>query len=370
MESNIYRQKIDRLIDSNNLIQKFIFLHKLAECSLKSTFISPEAKANISLIISKFPLPLETPGNYTPDQLEVIDDDSDYFKSNDIDYYNINKYLRKIGILYDEKSGDSSESEIAILNLRENILLLDNDIKGSDFRGNFSFNTLLNVGVDPYSPIYRKESTELEKIYEAIQIIKLSIDLKSLDTENQINEKGLKDEFAEGEYVYQLRRSLSEEELKQVPFFIEKRIYGDYLWVDHSEIITRLPLTPFQSKIFEAIPKKIPDIVYIKMALSVLSDVDKFLFIKEIESYTKRLIVDKSNLDFSEVYKIGEYVDHFLSERYLYRSSYFFGSLDLFDIGKLFQDYILENGLTELITKSAGVEAKELMVEIKRLFSN
>jgi hypothetical protein len=149
--------------------------------------------------------------------------------------------------------------------------------------------------------------------------------------------------FDKGEYVYQLRSAISDELLKQIPNFIEKRTGGAY-----GEIVTELPLTPTQCKIFEAIPLKIPDnIVYVKMALSVLDDTDKTIFIKELEDKAKTL----------NVIEVGTYVDTFLSQ-YSVSTIYFFGNMDVYDIGNIFQNYALKKDISKLVSTSLENAAK------------
>lgn len=149
--------------------------------------------------------------------------------------------------------------------------------------------------------------------------------------------------FDKGEYVYQLRSAISDELLKQIPNLIEKRTGGAY-----GEIVTELPLTPTQCKIFEAIPIKIPDnIVYVKMALSVLDDTDKTIFIKELEDKAKTL----------NVIEVGTYVDTFLSEHSV-PTIYFFGNMDVYDIGNIFQNYALNKDISKLVSASLETTTK------------
>jgi len=146
--------------------------------------------------------------------------------------------------------------------------------------------------------------------------------------------------FEKGEYLYQFIKKMPEELVIQIPYVLEKRLGGEY-----GQVLTSLPLTPTQCRTFELIPLKIDNSVYVKMALSVLDDINKNIFIKELEEKSKTETIDK----------IGIFVQKFILENSI-PTKYFFGDLDAFDIGAIFKNYILNEDISKLVLKEESVK--------------
>ena len=83
------------------------------------------------------------------------------------------------------------------------------------------------------------------------------------------------------------------------------------------------------------------------MALATLNDIDKATFIQELETKAKDFSPDD----------VGAYVEKFLSTRSV-PFSYFFGYMDLYDVGTLFQDYALKKDISKLISSGAAAAEK------------
>jgi hypothetical protein len=170
-------------------------------------------------------------------------------------------------------------------------------------------------------------------------------------TKTYVEEK----QFEEGTYEYQFTKRPNESLVLQIPGYIETKPGGIY-----GNVVVKYPLTPIQCKSFEVIPMNLPNEVMVKLALSVLSDIDKISFVKELEEKAPVL----SDL------QVGAYVSNYLSRRSV-STDYFFGDLGMADYGRIFKEFAMKKDISNLIlpkeetkvTKAASIKKDKVTFE-------
>ena len=147
--------------------------------------------------------------------------------------------------------------------------------------------------------------------------------------------------FEEGRYEYIFARPAKESLVNSIPNVIEKTDVGMY-----GGVVLSLPLMPDLLPSYDLRPYKLPADVYVKLTLAQLSDVDKGLFLSELQKKS-----DDSALD------VGMFVENYLSGKAV-APEYFFGKLRTVDFGQIFKNYA-QNKDVETLTFEVKEEKKK-----------
>ena len=214
----------------------------------------------------------------------------------------------------------------------------------------FSFNLLVQEDLDDLKKFLDRLSSQYQISFNfrssAAEYLNTPL---MADVETDTLKKDNKQAFAKADYVYQFVNNPKNNVELDIPDFKERKAGGQY-----GQIVTYQPLSPTQCFTFKLIPFEMPDnIVYVKMALATLNDIDKATFTLELESKAKNFSPDD----------VGAYVEKFLSVRSV-PFVYFFGYMDLYDVGTLFQDYALKKDISKLV--SVGAAAAEKSEKMKK----
>lgn len=157
--------------------------------------------------------------------------------------------------------------------------------------------------------------------------------------------------FDEGRYEYLFAKPVKESLVDSIPNVIEKTDAGMY-----GGVILSLPLMPNILPSYELRPYRLPSDVYVKLTLAQLSDVDKGLFISELQKKS-----DDSALD------VGLFVQDYLSGKTV-APEFFFGKLRTGDYGQIFKNYAQNKDVVSLTFKE--VEEKKKPTKSKVTFED
>jgi len=260
---------------------------------------------------------------------------NDNFADDFYDYYEkLGRMDIKYGIKYDTETNRSGKVKLTKYELDKYPCLVKK----------FSFNLLIQKDLDDLQIFLDRLSSQFQVNFNfrssAADYLNTGL-LK--DAPKEELSKDNRQTFEVADYVYQFLATPKANIESDIPDFKERTAGGQY-----GQIITTQPLTPTQCFTFKLIPFQIPDnIVYIKMALATLSDIDKATFISELETKAENLSADE----------VGGYVERFLSTKSV-PYDYFFGYMDLFDVGTLFQDYALKKDISKLVSSGAAAAEK------------
>jgi len=156
------------------------------------------------------------------------------------------------------------------------------------------------------------------------------------------NKKQIVRAFPEGEYEYRFTRKVSDTISESIPYVIRRGFDGVY-----GSVVLSQPMIPNMLPSFEMKPYRFPLEIYVKLALSVLNDEDKTLFVKELEQMAE--------VNNDDAYTIGEYIRTFLSSRSVGTSN-FFGDLRVSEYGLIFREFALKQDLEKLVLEERGDE--------------
>ena len=148
-------------------------------------------------------------------------------------------------------------------------------------------------------------------------------------------------QFEEGRYEYIFARPVKESLINSIPNVIEKTDAGM-----NGGVVLSLPLMPDMLPSYDLRPYKLPPEAYVKLTLAQLSDVDKGLFLSELQKKS-----DDSALD------VGMFVQDYLSGKTV-STEYFFGKLRTIDFGQIFKNYA-QNKDVETLTFEVKEEKKK-----------
>jgi hypothetical protein len=212
----------------------------------------------------------------------------------------------------------------------------------------FSFNLLIQKDLDDLQVFLDRLSNQYQVNFNFRSSAADYLNTAELkDVPKEQLAKDNRQTFEKADYVYQFVSNPKANIESDIPDLKERRAGGQY-----GQIVTTQPLTPTQCFTFKLIPFEIPDnIVYVKMALATLNDIDKATFIQELETKAKNFSPDD----------VGAYVERFLSTKSV-PYDYFFGYMDLFDVGTLFQDYALKKDISKLISSAAEKSTKAPLI--------
>lgn len=148
-------------------------------------------------------------------------------------------------------------------------------------------------------------------------------------------------QFEEGRYEYIFARPVKESLINSIPNVIEKTDAGM-----NGGVVLSLPLMPDMLPSYDLRPYKLPPEAYVKLTLAQLSDVDKGLFLSELQKKS-----DDSALD------VGMFVQDYLAGKTV-STEYFFGKLRTVDFGQIFKNYA-QNKDVETLTFEVKEEKKK-----------
>lgn len=157
--------------------------------------------------------------------------------------------------------------------------------------------------------------------------------------------------FPKGKYYYRFTKQVSDDVKSAIPDVLEETFDST-----NGGIILTLPMQPSRLSSYSLKPvvigdNSIPLDILIKMTLSEFNEEDKKNFAQELE---RRVEVENE-----DDYEVGKFVRKFINERTV-GTLYFFGDLQVDDIGKIFRDYALKQDLEKLIFEEKQQEEKEL----------
>ena len=157
--------------------------------------------------------------------------------------------------------------------------------------------------------------------------------------------------FPKGKYHYRYTKQVSADVKSAIPDVLEETFDST-----NGGVILPLPMQPSRLSSYSLKPviigdNSIPLDILIKMTLSEFNEEDKKNFAQELE---RRVEVENE-----DDYEVGKFVRKFINERTV-GTLYFFGDLQVDDIGKIFRDYALKQDLEKLIFEEKQQEEKEL----------
>jgi len=206
------------------------------------------------------------------------------------------------------------------------------------------------VGDEQDESLLRQFLDELYKKYEVSFNFRTqqAEDIYNIESRPDIYDPSKKEEktetFEEGDYQYRfIKKPFNEELVQGIPNFKERTFEGIF-----GGVVLSRPLSPLSLPSYDIKPFRFKSEVLIKLAISVLKDLDKAIFLKELEDRADK----ESN------YEIGQYVSEFLSSKSV-STTYLFGDLRVPDIGQIFKDYTLQNDLLDMIIVEEEKEAVE-----------
>lgn len=166
--------------------------------------------------------------------------------------------------------------------------------------------------------------------------------------------------FPKGKYHYRFTKQVSADVKSAIPDVLEETFDST-----NGGIILTLPMQPSRLSSYSLKPvvigdNSIPLDILIKMTLSEFNEEDKKNFAQELE---RRVEVENE-----DDYEVGKFVRKFINERTV-GTLYFFGDLQVDDIGKIFRDYALKQDLEKLIFEEKQQEEKELEAAKKKIAS-
>jgi len=153
--------------------------------------------------------------------------------------------------------------------------------------------------------------------------------------------------FPEGEYQYRFTRIVPELVYTSIPYKIERTSDSTY-----GGVILSQPLLPNMLPSFDMKPYRLPNEIYVKLALSVLDDDSKSKFVKTLE--------EMAEVNNDDAYTIGDYVRKFLTERSV-DTLYFFGDLRISEFGNIFREFALKQDLEKIIIEERGEVPEEII---------
>lgn len=169
---------------------------------------------------------------------------------------------------------------------------------------------------------------------------------------DELKKEAKKEElFDVGTYEYIFARPVKESVIDSIPNLIEKTDSGMY-----GGVILSLPMMPNMLPSYELRPYRLPSDVYVKLTLAQLSDVDKGMFISELQRKS-----DDSPLD------IGLFVQDYLSGKTV-APEFFFGKLRTVDYGQIFKNYAQNKDVATLTFQE--VEEKKKPTKSKVTFED
>lgn len=166
--------------------------------------------------------------------------------------------------------------------------------------------------------------------------------------------------FPKGKYHYRFTKQVTDNIKTAIPDVLEETF--DSI---NGGVVLPLPMQPSRLSSYSLKPvvigdNSIPLDILIKMTLSEFNEQEKRDFLQELE---RRVEVENE-----DDYEVGKFVRRFINERTV-GTLYFFGDLQVDDIGKIFRDYALKQDLEKLIFEEKQQEEKELEAAKKKIAS-
>jgi hypothetical protein len=166
--------------------------------------------------------------------------------------------------------------------------------------------------------------------------------------------------FPKGKYYYRFTKQVGSDIKSAIPDVLEETFDST-----SGGVVLPLPMQPSRLSSYSLKPvvigdNSIPLEILIKITLSEFNEEDKKNFAQELE---RRVEVDNE-----DDYEVGKFVRKFINERTV-GTLYFFGDLQVDDIGKIFRDYALNQDLAKLIFEEKQQEEKELEAAKQKIAS-
>jgi len=156
-----------------------------------------------------------------------------------------------------------------------------------------------------------------------------------------------KDVFEKGRYEYVFTKPVKESLINTIANLEERTDSGSY-----GGVILSLPLPPNMLPSYDLKPYNIPNEVLVKLTLSQLSDVDKGMFLSELQKRS----------DDSEA-EVGYFVEDFLQGKTV-SPTFFFGDLRVVDYGEIFKKFAQNKDLSAIVFEEVQEEKKPLKSKV------
>lgn len=153
--------------------------------------------------------------------------------------------------------------------------------------------------------------------------------------------------FQPGEYEYIFTRPVTDKVINSIPNLVSPTDTGVF-----GGVILSLPMMPNLLPSYNLIPHKIPSDVLARITLSQLSDVDKGIFLAELDKHS-----EDSPLD------MGIFVQDYLQGKTV-AIDYFFGKLRTVDYGQIFKNYAQKKDVESLVFETIDERKRPLKSKV------
>ena len=223
----------------------------------------------------------------------------------------------------------------------------------------YSFNLLNQQDLDDLKSflLYLSDKYQVSFNFKSSAAAYLNTPIFQDVSEEQLKKTAPKEKFEVGDYIYQFISKPSDNLITQIPEVKETRPGGAY-----GQVVLKLPLTPTQCFTFKLVPIYVPNIVYVKMALLVMNDMQKAEFISELQKIANS----------ATALEVGDFVEDFLD--FSVPIDFFFGGeysgMNKYEIGKVFQDYALNKDISQMLENTEKVTKAPLIPKDKVTFED